>query len=191
MYVYPLCFRLAAPTRCACLYDGVKCPGGNGTRGRSFMMLPLLLQGDGGESDVSAVRDSEDESDAEGVEANVGGALVAGHDSGDEGEDEGGVSGGLKVSDIDAFWLQRSLSKFYPDANVSQRYAEVRHARCGFALDLCTVHCVHRLFTGSVPSLLPFGVYRRCCKFCKYPTIASAKTASHTSWASTSSSSTS
>ena len=39
---------------------------------------------------MSAVRDSEDESDAEGVEANVGGVWVAGHDSGDEGEDEGG-----------------------------------------------------------------------------------------------------
>ena len=38
----------------------------------------------------------------------------------------GVTGGGLKVSDIDAFWLQRSLSKFYPDANASQRIAEVR-----------------------------------------------------------------
>ncbi len=35
------------------------------------------------------------------------------------------AAGGLKVTDIDAYWLQRSLSKFYDDANQSQRYAEV------------------------------------------------------------------
>jgi pre-mRNA-splicing helicase BRR2 len=33
-------------------------------------------------------------------------------------------AGGLRVSDIDAYWLQRSLSKFYPDANQSQRMSE-------------------------------------------------------------------
>jgi pre-mRNA-splicing helicase BRR2 len=33
-------------------------------------------------------------------------------------------AGGLRVSEIDAYWLQRSLSKFYPDANQSQRMSE-------------------------------------------------------------------
>jgi hypothetical protein len=72
------------------------------------------------------VRDSEDEDDGDGVETNFGGGLTAGHDDEEEGEGDAGVTGGgLKVSDIDAFWLQRSLSKFYPDAHLSQKYAEV------------------------------------------------------------------
>ncbi len=41
----------------------------------------------------------------------------------------GVTGGGLKVTDIDAYWLQRKLSKFYDDANVSQRYAEVWRCR--------------------------------------------------------------
>ncbi len=79
---------------------------------------------------MSAVRDSEDEDDGDGVETNFGGGLTAGHDDDDEGEGDTGVTGGgLKVSDIDAFWLQRSLSKFYPDAHLSQKYAEVGGAQ--------------------------------------------------------------
>ncbi|RQM21724.1 hypothetical protein B5M09_001509 [Aphanomyces astaci] len=39
-------------------------------------------------------------------------------------DDDDGVDGGLNVHDIDAFWLQRQLSKWYKDAEVTDRLSE-------------------------------------------------------------------
>ncbi len=50
-----------------------------------------VSQGDGHGSDMDEIRDSDEDSDNEGVEANVGGGLAAGHDSDDDKEEEGGM----------------------------------------------------------------------------------------------------
>jgi pre-mRNA-splicing helicase BRR2 len=71
--------------------------------------------------DLSEVHDSEDEDDDIGVDAGDGKQLKGGDEAaGDEDADQHVLS----VHDIDAHWLQRQLSKFYTDANVSAKLAE-------------------------------------------------------------------
>merc|ERR1719163_1370586 len=76
------------------------------------------------ESDVDSVIESEsDPDDEEGVEASAGTQIGAADEDGDDDEgDEAGDS--IPVSAIDAFWLQREISKFYSDATVAQKLAD-------------------------------------------------------------------
>ena len=76
------------------------------------------------ESDVDSVIESEsDPDDVEGVEASAGTQIGAADEDGDDDEgDEAGDS--IPVSAIDAFWLQREISKFYSDATVAQKLAD-------------------------------------------------------------------
>lgn len=70
---------------------------------------------------MDEVRDSDEEDDEEGVEAHGRGQLKGGEDNdGDEQEDRYHLS----VHDVDAHWLQRQLSKYYNDANISAKIAE-------------------------------------------------------------------
>lgn len=75
---------------------------------------------DVGHQEVDEVGDS-DEEDEGGVEAQGSGMLKGGDDTDDADADE---VGNLSVHEIDAHWLQRQLSKYYTDANVSSRLAE-------------------------------------------------------------------
>ena len=80
---------------------------------------------DGGPQEVDEVRDSdneEDEEDEGGVETQGGTQLKGGDDHG--GEFETDDVNRLSVHDIDAHWLQRQLSKYYTDANLSAKLAE-------------------------------------------------------------------
>ncbi|KAF0701712.1 Aste57867_7878 [Aphanomyces stellatus] len=72
------------------------------------------------ESDIDEVRDEDDEDEDEGDEPVREGMRV------NDGsfEDDEADDGGLNVQDIDAFWLQRELSKWYKDAEVSDRLSE-------------------------------------------------------------------
>ncbi|TDH71432.1 uncharacterized protein CCR75_005989 [Bremia lactucae] len=74
---------------------------------------------DDDESDLDEIREEEDDEDgtAAGREAMK---LKAGHDS----EDDQDVKYQLDVHAIDAFWLQRELSKFYKDAEVSAKLSD-------------------------------------------------------------------
>ena len=51
---------------------------------------------------------------------------LKGGDDDDEMEDEGGEADAfnIKVQEIDAYWLQRGLSKFYDDADTAAKLAE-------------------------------------------------------------------
>ena len=78
---------------------------------------------DAAREDLDEVNESEEEDDDEGgVEAFGSGTL--------KGEDEGADDGAgddkysLSVHDIDAYWLQRQLSRFYTDANISAKLAD-------------------------------------------------------------------
>jgi pre-mRNA-splicing helicase BRR2 len=76
------------------------------------------------DNDGDEVRDSDDDSDRsddEGDENNARGMLKGGADDMDIGEDD---KDNLSVHDIDAHWLQRQLSKYYSDANISAKLAE-------------------------------------------------------------------
>jgi pre-mRNA-splicing helicase BRR2 len=75
---------------------------------------------DGIPHDVDEENESEDE-DEGGVEAQGSGQL-----KGEEDKDNFDVDddSNLSVFDIDAHWLQRQLSKFYSDANISSKLAE-------------------------------------------------------------------
>ncbi|CAM9119339.1 unnamed protein product [Ectocarpus fasciculatus] len=76
---------------------------------------------DGEMDDV--VRESDEEDDEGGVEANGSGGQLKGDD-----DDQGGMELDdqfyLSVHDIDAHWLQRQLSKYYSDANISAKLAD-------------------------------------------------------------------
>lgn len=86
------------------------------------------------ESDLDEVVEEEDdeeeelgEGEEEGEERERGrpGGVRAARDASEmEVEDEGEAAMRLSVHDIDAFWLQRQLSKFYEDANISAKLAE-------------------------------------------------------------------
>eukprot|EP01042_Synura_sphagnicola_P003173 gene3173-3914_t len=72
---------------------------------------------EGAQQNADEVRDSDDEDEEGGVEAVGGGQLRGGDDAGDDVDGDDGLK--LSVHDIDAHWLQRQLSKYYSDANVS------------------------------------------------------------------------
>lgn len=79
---------------------------------------------EGGDDDEDEIRDEDDEEGGEGedgVEAMASAKLAKGADSDDEdgADGEGGDGSTLNVKDIDAHWLQRSLSAFYGDATES------------------------------------------------------------------------
>ena len=76
------------------------------------------------DNDADEVRDSDDESegsDDEGDENKARGMLKGGDDDMEVGEED---ANSLAVHDIDAHWLQRQLSKYYSDANISAKLAE-------------------------------------------------------------------
>lgn len=77
------------------------------------------------ESDLDEVRDDDDDDEDEDQEETTavdrGGMRMK--DSYDD-EDEGEQKYRLNVHAIDAFWLQRELSKFYKDAEISAKLAE-------------------------------------------------------------------
>lgn len=69
------------------------------------------------------VRDSDEEDDEGGVEANGSGGQLRG-DDGDNGAMDVDDQLFLPVHDIDSHWLQRQLSKYYTDANISAKLAD-------------------------------------------------------------------
>ncbi|RHY34546.1 hypothetical protein DYB32_000856 [Aphanomyces invadans] len=86
------------------------------------MGVAVVFDGDDEEegSDNDEIRDESDDDDDDGDEPVREGMRVNdGTMDDDEGED-----GGLNVHEIDAFWLQRELSKWYKDAEVSDRLSE-------------------------------------------------------------------
>ncbi len=71
---------------------------------------------------VGEVRDEDESDEGEGEEAQVDATLRA---SGlEEEREERERRGGLRPRDVDAYWLQRSLSKFYNDPIVAQQQAK-------------------------------------------------------------------
>ena len=75
------------------------------------------------EQDEEVMLDADGAENEEGVEANAKGQLKGKADMNDN---DGDYDDRYKLSihDIDAHWLQRQLSKFYSDANVSSKLAE-------------------------------------------------------------------
>ena len=87
--------------------------------------MAVIINDDDDESsddDVDEVAGSGDDEEEEGgVEA--GGKLL-GHEGSDDDGDDDEVKGILDVHEIDAHWLQRGLSKYYDDADISAKLAE-------------------------------------------------------------------
>ncbi|CAF92185.1 unnamed protein product, partial [Tetraodon nigroviridis] len=77
---------------------------------------------EGDEDLFGEVRDKHSDEDSEGEEANVGCTLTA--NLGVTGDVMTVKKKDLHPRDIDAFWLQRQLSRFYDDAIVSQKKAD-------------------------------------------------------------------
>uniref|UniRef100_A0A7N8WJR1 Small nuclear ribonucleoprotein U5 subunit 200 n=1 Tax=Mastacembelus armatus TaxID=205130 RepID=A0A7N8WJR1_9TELE len=77
---------------------------------------------DGNEDRFGEVREEQSDEDNDGVEANVGCTLSA--NLGATGDVMTVKKKDLHPRDIDAFWLQRQLSRFYDDAIVSQKRAD-------------------------------------------------------------------
>ncbi|KAG5281442.1 hypothetical protein AALO_G00072250 [Alosa alosa] len=77
---------------------------------------------EGDEDQYGEVRDEGSDEDSEGEEAGVGCALSA--NLGATGDVMSAKKKDLHPRDIDAFWLQRQLSRFYDDAIVSQKKAD-------------------------------------------------------------------
>ncbi|XP_034728223.1 U5 small nuclear ribonucleoprotein 200 kDa helicase-like [Etheostoma cragini] len=77
---------------------------------------------EGDEDQFGEVRDEHSDEDSEGEEAGVGCALSA--NLGATGDVMTVKKKDLHPRDIDAFWLQRQLSRFYDDAIVSQKKAD-------------------------------------------------------------------
>ncbi|XP_010788399.1 U5 small nuclear ribonucleoprotein 200 kDa helicase [Notothenia coriiceps] len=77
---------------------------------------------EGDEDPFGEVRDEHSDEDSEGEEAGVGSALSA--NLGATGDVMTVKKKDLHPRDIDAFWLQRQLSRFYDDAIVSQKKAD-------------------------------------------------------------------
>ena len=75
------------------------------------------------EDDIDVIRDEESEEDEEEglVDSENRHRLVGEDDEGDKGREDKDI---LSVLDIDAHWLQRGLSKYYDDANVSAKMAD-------------------------------------------------------------------
>jgi pre-mRNA-splicing helicase BRR2 len=80
--------------------------------------------GDDQEDGVDEVRDSEDEDEDVGGDETTATRALKGRDAedGDGGDEE--EAGKLGVHDVDAHWLQRGISRYYDDANVSAKLAE-------------------------------------------------------------------
>ena len=76
-----------------------------------------------GDNVVNEVRDSDDSemSEDDGDENDARGTLKGGEDDTNLDDDD---KNSLSVHDIDAHWLQRELSKYYTDANISAKLAE-------------------------------------------------------------------
>lgn len=84
-------------------------------------------EGGEGDDDEDEVREEEDGDGEGGVEAMASSKLAKGADSDDEDGGAGDGSGDgstLNVKDIDAHWLQRSLSAYYGDATESAAKAD-------------------------------------------------------------------
>jgi pre-mRNA-splicing helicase BRR2 len=78
---------------------------------------------DAAREDLDEVNESEDEDDDEGgVEAHGSGTLKGDDDEADDSAADDKYT--LSVHDIDAYWLQRQLSKYYTDANISAKLAD-------------------------------------------------------------------
>uniref|UniRef100_A0A8C5I3M7 Small nuclear ribonucleoprotein 200 (U5) n=1 Tax=Gouania willdenowi TaxID=441366 RepID=A0A8C5I3M7_GOUWI len=77
---------------------------------------------EGDEDQFGEVRDEHSDEDSEGEEADVGCTLTA--NLGATGDVMTVKKKDLHPRDIDAFWLQRQLSRFYDDAIVSQKKAD-------------------------------------------------------------------
>jgi pre-mRNA-splicing helicase BRR2 len=78
---------------------------------------------DAAREDLDEVIESEEEDDDEGgVEAFGSGTLKGEDDRADDGAGDDKYN--LAVHDIDAYWLQRKLSTFYTDANISAKLAD-------------------------------------------------------------------
>uniref|UniRef100_A0A8C6UZC2 Small nuclear ribonucleoprotein 200 (U5) n=1 Tax=Neogobius melanostomus TaxID=47308 RepID=A0A8C6UZC2_9GOBI len=77
---------------------------------------------EGDEDQFGEVRDEHSDEDSEGEEADVGSTLTA--NLGATGDVMAVKKKDLHPRDIDAFWLQRQLSRFYDDAIVSQKKAD-------------------------------------------------------------------
>ncbi|MBN3296912.1 U520 helicase, partial [Amia calva] len=77
---------------------------------------------EGDEDAFGEVRDEVSDEDSEGVEADVGSTLTA--NLGASGDVMTAKKKDLHPRDIDAFWLQRQLSRFYDDAIMSQKKAD-------------------------------------------------------------------
>lgn len=78
-----------------------------------------------GDEDEQHGNDDENEEEEEeegGTEAHGSGGVLRGQ--GSQGEEANDQSLGLSPQDVDAHWLQRQLSKFYSDANVSSKLAD-------------------------------------------------------------------
>lgn len=79
------------------------------------------------ENDRDDRDDYYDDDEEGGVEASGSGAQLKGGDINNDDDFAGGAAHGsnfLSVHAIDAHWLQRQLSKYYPDATVSSKLAE-------------------------------------------------------------------
>ncbi|NWT48337.1 U520 helicase, partial [Chroicocephalus maculipennis] len=85
-------------------------------------LLELFLQQEGDEDIYGEVRDEASDDDMEGDEAVVRCTLSANLVA--SGELMSSKKKDLHPRDIDAFWLQRQLSRFYDDAIVSQKKAD-------------------------------------------------------------------
>jgi pre-mRNA-splicing helicase BRR2 len=80
-------------------------------------------EGEGGqEVDLDEENEEEDEDEEGGVEAQGSGMLKGKDDDGEMIDENDKFN--LSVHDIDAHWLQRQLSKYYDDANISSKLAE-------------------------------------------------------------------
>uniref|UniRef100_A0A8C9WHJ1 U5 small nuclear ribonucleoprotein 200 kDa helicase n=1 Tax=Scleropages formosus TaxID=113540 RepID=A0A8C9WHJ1_SCLFO len=77
---------------------------------------------EGDEDQFGEVREEGSDEDNEGVEADIGLTLTA--NLGTTGDAMTAKKKDLHPRDIDAFWLQRQLSRFYDDAIVSQKKAD-------------------------------------------------------------------
>ncbi|KAG2812633.1 putative U5 small nuclear ribonucleoprotein helicase [Phytophthora cactorum] len=76
------------------------------------------------ESDLDEVRDDEEDEGEEDEETTAAGREAMKMKDGYDDEDDGDAKYRLDVHAIDAFWLQRELSKFYKDAEISAKLAE-------------------------------------------------------------------
>ncbi|KAF1781280.1 P-loop containing nucleoside triphosphate hydrolase [Phytophthora cactorum] len=76
------------------------------------------------ESDLDEVRDDEEDEGEEEEETTTAGREAMKMKDGYDDEDDGDAKYRLDVHAIDAFWLQRELSKFYKDAEISAKLAE-------------------------------------------------------------------